>query len=96
MFDSENLSVPLPDSAPLHQREKQFRALYLQEQRRARHLSLINEVQKCALATRDVESFLPQVTRAIGSHFADCDVTLYLSGAARFGEFPGAIHPPTS
>ena len=88
MSDSENLPAALLD------REEQFRALYLQEQRRARHLSLINEVQKCALATRDVESFLPQVTRAIGSHFADCDVTLYLSGASRFGDFPGAFHPP--
>ncbi len=82
--------------AQLHAREEQFRALYLQEQRRARHLSLINEVQKCALATRDVESFLPQATRAIGSHFADCDVTLYLAGAARFGEFPGAPHAPNA
>ncbi len=76
-------------NAQLHAREEQLRTLYLQEQRRARHLSLINEVQKCALATRDVESFLPQVTRAIGSHFADCDVTLYLAGAARFGDFEG-------
>lgn len=73
--------------AQLHAREEQLRALYLQEQRRARHLSLINEVQKCALATRDIESFLPQVTRAIGSHFADCDITFYLSGAGRFGAF---------
>ncbi|PQV63748.1 Signal transduction histidine kinase, nitrogen specific [Abditibacterium utsteinense] len=90
MSDSDHAPGALPD------REEQFRALYLQEQRRARHLSLINEVQKCALATRDVESFLPQVTRAIGSHFADCDVTLYLLGASRFGDFPGAAHPPTS
>ncbi len=90
MLDSESLPAALSTSLP--DREEQFRALYLQEQRRARHLSLINEVQKCALATRDVESFLPQVTRAIGSHFADCDVTLYLSGAARFGDFPGALH----
>ncbi|MBW3634884.1 MAG: GAF domain-containing protein [Armatimonadetes bacterium] len=74
-------------NAQLHAREEQLRALYLQEQRRARHLSLINEVQKCALATRDIESFLPQVTRAIGSHFADCDVTFYLSSAGRFGTF---------
>ncbi|RYG65555.1 hypothetical protein EON80_17145, partial [bacterium] len=73
--------------AQLHLREQQFRTLYLQEQRRARHLSLINEVQKCALANRDVETFLPQMTRAIGSHFADCDVTLYISGASRFGNF---------
>lgn len=77
-------------NAQLHAREEQLRTLYLQEQRRARHLSLINEVQKCALATKEVESFLPQVTRAIGSHFADCDVTLYLADAARFGDFEGA------
>lgn len=77
--------------AQLHDREEQFRALYLQEQRRARHLSLINEVQKCALSTRDVETFLPQMTRAIGSHFADCDVTLYISGAGRFAAFTNLL-----
>jgi signal transduction histidine kinase/PAS domain-containing protein len=60
-------------------------ALFLQEQKRARHLSLVNEVQKCALATRDNEAFLSQVTRAIGSHFADCDVTFYLSARALDG-----------
>jgi PAS domain S-box-containing protein len=81
--------------AQLHEREEQLRTLYLQEQRRARHLSLINEVQKCALATRDVEAFLPQVARAIGSHFADCDVTLYLSGAGRFGAFTELISSPS-
>jgi len=54
-------------------------ALFLQEQKRARHLSLINEVQKCALATRDNEAFVSQVTRAIGSHFSDCDVTFTLA-----------------
>jgi len=57
-------------------------ALFLQEQKRARHLSLINEVQKCALATRDNEAFVSQVTRAIGSHFSDCDVTFYLGARA--------------
>ncbi len=62
-------------------------ALFLQEQKRARHLSLVNEVQKCALATHDNEVFLSQVTRAIGSHFADCDVSLYLSGRALSGLF---------
>jgi hypothetical protein len=65
--------------------EERFRSLFLQEQRRARHLSLINEVQKCALATRDLETFLPQVTRAIHSHFADCDVAFYLAEADRYG-----------
>ena len=62
-------------------------SLFLQEQKRARHLSLVNEVQKCALATHDNEAFLSQVTRAIGSHFADCDVTFYLSGRALSGLF---------
>ena len=62
-------------------------ALFLQEQKRARHLSLVNEVQKCALASRDTEVFLSQVTRAIGSHFADCDVSLYLSSRALSGLF---------
>ncbi len=83
-------------NAQLYAREEQLRTLYLQEQRRARHLSLLNEVQKCALATREVESFVSQVTRAIGSHFAECDVTLFLANAARFGDFegaPGAVSP---
>ncbi len=62
-------------------------ALFVREQKRARHLSLVNEVQKCALATRDNEAFLSQVTRAIGSHFADCDVSFYLSGRALSGLF---------
>lgn len=61
--------------------------LFLQEQKRARHLSLLNEVQKCALVTRDNEAFLSQVTRAIGSHFTDCDVSFYLSGRALSGLF---------
>ncbi|BCM94506.1 hypothetical protein IAD21_06413 (plasmid) [Abditibacteriota bacterium] len=61
--------------------------LFLSEQRRSRNLSLVNEVQKCALATRDNGAFLSQVTRAIGSHFADCDVSLYLSGRALSGLF---------
>lgn len=63
--------------------EERYRALFLQEQNRARHLSLINEVQKCALATRDNNTFLHQVTRAIQSHFADCDVTFFLCESAR-------------
>ena len=62
-------------------------ALFVQEQKRARHLSLVNEVQKCALATRDNEAFLSQVTRAIGSHFPDCDVSFYLSGRTLSGLF---------
>ena len=69
----------------LHVSDARHTALFLQEQKRARHLSLINEVQKCALATRDNEAFLSQVTRAIGSHFSDCDVTFYLSARALDG-----------
>jgi nitrogen-specific signal transduction histidine kinase len=94
MTHLERLEAPVADSthdgfadelgAQLRASEERFRLLFLQEQRRARHLSLINEVQKCALATRDIEAFLPQVTRAIGSHFADCDVTLW-AGARCFG-----------
>jgi len=80
-------------SAQLRVSEERFRSLFLQEQRRARHLSLINEVQKCALNTREIGPFLPQVTRAIGSHFPDCDVALYLSRSLRLGgwETPDAL-----
>ena len=77
--DSAQLSAELAAS------EDRYRTLFLQEQRRARHLSLINEVQKCALATREVRAFLPQVTRAISSHFPDCDVAFYLSRALSMG-----------
>ena len=78
-----------PDSAQLSAKlaasEDRYRTLFLQEQRRARHLSLINEVQKCALATREMRPFLPQVTRAISSHFPDCDVAFYMSRALSLG-----------
>ena len=77
--DSAQLSAELAAS------EDRYRSLFLQEQRRARHLSLLNEVQKCALATRDLRPFLPQVTRAISSHFPDCDVTFYMSRALGVG-----------
>ena len=99
MTHLEHLEAPVGDSlsrdgfvdelgAQLRASEERYRLLFLQEQRRARHLSLINEVQKCALATREVEAFLPQVTRAIGSHFADCDVTLW----ANAGLFGAMLH----
>ena len=77
--DSAQLSAELAAS------EDRYRTLFLQEQRRARHLSLINEVQKCALATRDLRPFLPQVTRAISSHFPDCDVAFYLARSLAAG-----------
>ena len=76
---------PAQLSAELAASEDRYRTLFLQEQRRARHLSLINEVQKCALATREIKPFLPQVTRAISSHFPDCDVAFYLSRAISVG-----------
>jgi signal transduction histidine kinase/PAS domain-containing protein len=69
--------------AQVQDSEERYRALFLREQSRARHLSLINEVQKCALATRDNNTFLHQVTRAVQSHFAECDVTFYLCEKAR-------------
>jgi len=78
----------------LRQSDARHSALFLQEQKRARHLSLINEVQKCALATRDHEAFLSQVTRAIGSHFSDCDVTFYLSARAWNGLSETLNAPP--
>ena len=77
--DSAQLSAELAAS------EDRYRTLFLQEQRRARHLSLINEVQKCALATRELKPFLPQVTRAIASHFPDCDITFYMSRSLSLG-----------
>lgn len=85
--------------AQMHAREEHLRDLYLHEQRRGRHLSLINEVQKCALATRDMEVFLPQVTRAVGSHFTECDATFYMRISGRHALFyhsgspAGALSP---
>jgi len=69
----------------LYASEERYQLLFLQEQRRARHLSLINEVQKCALANREIAQFLSQVVRSIGVHFRNCDVTIYLSRAALNG-----------
>ncbi len=84
-----NAEPSAPDSAQLSAElaasQDRYRTLFLQEQRRARHLSLINEVQKCALATRELKPFLPQVTRAIASHFPDCDVTFYMSRSLDLG-----------
>lgn len=70
----------------LSQSEDRYRTLFLQEQSRAQHLALINDVQQCALATRDVNDFLHQVTRAIQSHFRHCDVSVLL-----FRETPLAL-----
>jgi len=69
---------------------ERYRALFLQEQGRARHLSLINEVQKCALAAREGATFLQQVCRAIQSHFSECDVSIYLCDRP-FGLSPAGV-----
>ena len=62
----------------LQHSEERYRALFLQEQRRAQHLSLINDVQQCALVTRETDEFLHQVVAAVQMHFRECDVTFYL------------------
>jgi PAS domain S-box-containing protein len=67
----------------LQQSEERYRALFLQEQRRAQHLSLINEAQRSALETRDIDTFLHSCTLAIQSHFRNCDVTFFLSEGRR-------------
>lgn len=67
--------------------EDRYRTLFFQEQQRGRHLSLINDVQRCALETRDIEDFLHRVTAAIQAHFRDCDVTFYLRQTAQRGAY---------
>jgi len=74
----------------LSQSEERYRTLFLQEQSRAQHLALINDVQQCALATRDINDFLHQVTGAIQSHFRHCDVSVLLHQ-----ETPGTLLSPT-
>jgi PAS domain S-box-containing protein len=61
----------------LQQSEERYRALFLQEQRRAQHLSLINEVQRCALDQREAEPFLHCCAKAIQGHFRSCDVSFF-------------------
>jgi signal transduction histidine kinase/putative methionine-R-sulfoxide reductase with GAF domain len=68
--------------------------LFLQEQHRARHLSLVNEVQKCALLVRDNATFLHQATRAIHSHFSNSSVSVLLSDTITKLNFDGL--PPQS
>lgn len=81
--------------------QENYRALFLQEQRRAQHLSLINTVGNCSLeniqdatqagllsqsqqpqslvlAGGSIGDFVHNVAQAIQTHFADCDVTIYL------------------
>ena len=62
----------------LQQSQERYRALFLQEQRRAQHLSLINEVQQCALDAGEFGESLFCVTHAIQGHFRNCDVTFFL------------------
>ena len=76
------MNTPQPAIENL-QSEERYRALFLQEQTRARHLSLINEVQKCALLAQSESAFLRQVAQAIGSHFSDCRVSIHLSETER-------------
>lgn len=68
-------------TAELQNSEERYRALFLQEKRRAQHLSLINDVQQCALVTRDIDEFLHEVAAAVQLHFRECDVTCYLCRA---------------
>lgn len=81
--------------------EERYRTLFLQEQRRARHLSLINDVQQCALVTRDIDEFVHQVAAAVQLHFRECDVTFYLCRNApqlneSFGGLIEATNPELS
>jgi signal transduction histidine kinase/PAS domain-containing protein len=62
----------------VQQSEERYRALFLQEQRRAQHLSLINEVQRCALSSRELDEFPHCCTRAIQEHFRRGDASFYL------------------
>ena len=87
---SEPSALPEYSSAQSQDSGERYRALFLQEQGRARHLSLINEVQKCALSAREDAAFLQQVCRAIQSHFSNCDVTIYLADRP-FGLSPAGV-----
>jgi len=71
-----------------------YHMLFLQEQHRARHLSLVNEVQKCALLVRDNATFLHQATRAIHSHFSESSVSVLLCDTITKLNFDGL--PPQS
>lgn len=75
--------------------EERYRELFLQEQRRAQHLSLVNAVGRCGLenisgSARSATSghdggadqFLHQAILAVQSHFPDCDATFYLCHSA--------------
>lgn len=69
----------MPHSQPQRTHEEErFRALFLQERARARHLSLVNEVQECALQLSDQDEFLQHVARTLHRHFDECDAIIYL------------------
>jgi len=70
-------------TAELQDSEKRLQDLVQQERRRARHLSLINDVQNCALAgrpwgQRNLDTFLREVTAAIQRHFSNSKTTFFL------------------
>ena len=75
----------------LQQSQENYRSLFLQEQRRAQHLELVNSIGKYSfeslrLATpeetvvgeSEIAEFLHYVSSAIHQHFAECDVAIYL------------------
>ncbi len=82
-------------TAELQVSEDRYRELFLQEQRRAQHLSLVNAVGRCGLenisgSARSATSghdggadqFLHQAILAVQSHFPDCDAAFYLCRSA--------------
>jgi hypothetical protein len=75
----------------LQHSQQRYRSLFLQEQRRAQHLELVNSIGKYSfeslrLAKPDettfsdgeIAEFLHDVAATIHQHFAECDVTIYL------------------
>ena len=81
--DLESYAVQLEErvaarTRELQQSEERYRALFLQEQKRAQHLSLINEVQKCALGESDLDVFPHCCVRFIQEHFRRGDASFFL------------------
>ncbi len=81
--DLESYAVQLEErvaarTRELQQSEERYRALFLQEQKRAQHLSLINEVQKCALDESDLDVFPHCCVRFIQEHFRRGDASFFL------------------
>lgn len=88
--------MPQPPDSPIRRthEEERFRALFLQEQARARHLSLVNEIQKYALQVRDQNEFLQHVAHTLHRHFDECDAIIYLCENSQHLEI-GASPPPS-